>query len=246
MTNCNTRDPGPFLRHYRARGTSMTSKTDTIKVWDPLVRIGHWTLLAAFFIAYFTEDDLLTQHVWAGYTVAGVVLFRVLWGFIGTKNARFKNFIRSPGVTVHYLADIARNRAKHYIGHNPAGGAMIVALLASIAVTTYSGLEIYAIEENAGPLAGIVATDGLNPPNLDLITSAHASRDEDPDSDDDDEYGDRDGEHESAEEFWEEIHEASANFTLFLVILHVAGVMLASFAHTENLVKAMITGRKHS
>ena len=213
----------------------MASGSETVKVWDPLVRVGHWTLVAAFFIAYFTEEDLLTQHVWAGYTVAGVVLFRVLWGFIGTENARFKNFVRSPGTTLRYLVDIARNRAKRYIGHNPAGGAMIVALIASLAVTTWSGLEIYAIEENAGPLAGFSAQSNLGDSSFELVGTAYAS--EDDDSDD---------EHESAEEFWEEVHEASANVTLFLVLLHVAGVLLASFTHRENLIKAMLTGRKKS
>lgn len=213
----------------------MASGSETVKVWDPLVRVGHWTLVAAFFIAYFTEEDLLTQHVWAGNTVAGVVLFRVLWGFIGTENARFKNFVRSPGTTLRYLVDIARNRAKRYIGHNPAGGAMIVALIASLAVTTWSGLEIYAIEENAGPLAGFSAQSNLGDSSFELVGTAYAS--EDDDSDD---------EHESAEEFWEEVHEASANVTLFLVLLHVAGVLLASFTHRENLIKAMLTGRKKS
>lgn len=220
----------------------LASRNGTIKVWDPLVRIGHWTLVTAFFVAYFTEEDLLTQHVWAGYTVAGVVLFRILWGFIGTSNARFKNFVCSPGTTWRYLGDIARNRAKRFIGHNPAGGAMIIGLIASLSVTTYSGLEIYAIEENAGPLASFSTQSDLVDSGFGLVGTAHAS--EDDDSDDDEEYGDRDDEHESAEELWEEVHEASANFTLFLVILHVAGVLLASFAHRENLVKAMFTGRK--
>lgn len=119
---------------------------------------------------------------------------------------------------------------------------MIVALLASLVVTTYSGLEIYAIEENAGPLAGISEHRDLDRPNFGSIGTANAS--EEDDSDDNDEFRNSDGEHESAEEFWEEVHEASANFTLFLVILHVAGVLLASFTHRENLVKAMLSGRK--
>lgn len=195
----------------------MADRTETIRVWDPLVRIGHWVLVTAFFTAYFTEDDLLTQHVWAGYAVAGVILFRVLWGFVGTRNARFTSFVRSPKMTARYLADIAKNRAQRYIGHNPAGGAMIVALLVFLALTVFSGLEIYAIEENAGPLAGFVIADS-----------------------------DRDGGHDDEEEFWEEVHEVSANFTLFLVILHVGGVFLASVTHRENLVRSMINGRKHA
>lgn len=219
----------------------MASGANTVKVWDALVRIGHWTLVTAFLVAYFTEEELLAQHVWAGYTVAGIVLFRVLWGFIGTENARFKSFVRSPILTVRYLGDIARNRAKRYIGHNPAGGAMIVALLASLAVTTWSGLAIYAIEENAGPLALSFVNESTELLSFDVLGTARAS--DDRSYDDGDAHG-RNAELESAEELWEDVHEVSANFTLFLILLHVAGVLLASVTHRENLVKAMFTGRK--
>jgi len=210
----------------------MIVKTDTVKVWDPLVRIGHWTLVAAFFTAYFTEEDLLAQHTWAGYVVAIVVLVRVLWGFFGSEHARFRDFVRSPAETLRYLGEIATNKAKRFIGHNPAGGAMVVALLLSLVVTTWSGLEIYAIEENAGPLAGLYGDAASGPQLPSLVTTAHAS--------DDGHANDL----ESAEEFWEEIHEVAANLTLLLVLLHVAGVIVASVSHRENLVKAMLSGRK--
>ena len=209
----------------------MSDTTKTIKVWDPLVRIGHWSLVTAFFVAYFSEDEFLTLHVWAGYAVAGVILFRVLWGFTGTENARFRSFVRAPGLTLRYLADIGRNRAHRYVGHNPAGGAMIVAMLVFLVVTVFSGLEIYAIEENAGPLAGLAAADTHGPAQVGLIATAEAS---------DDDEAERD------EEFWEEVHEVSANFMLFLIFLHVAGVALASISHRENLVVAMINGRKRA
>ncbi|HSM32135.1 MAG TPA: cytochrome b/b6 domain-containing protein [Woeseiaceae bacterium] len=208
----------------------MSVNNDTVKVWDPLVRIGHWILVAGFFTAYFTEEELLTQHTWAGYVVAGVVLLRIVWGFIGSEHARFRDFVRAPGETLRYLGEIATNRAKRFIGHNPAGGAMVVALLLSLVVTTWSGLEIYAIEENAGPLAGLYGATGPQLPSL--VATAHASDD------------DRGDERERAEEFWEEVHEVAANLTLLLVLLHVAGVVIASRAHHENLVKAMLTGRK--
>jgi cytochrome b len=207
----------------------MQQGNEQVRVWDPLVRIGHWTLVSAFLIAYFTEDEFLTQHVWAGYVVAAVVLVRIAWGFIGTRHARFRDFVRRPGATIRYLGDIGKNRAKRYLGHNPAGGAMIVALLACLLVTTYSGLKLYAIEENAGPLAGLTEI-GVSGPTL--ISPAVAD-------DDDHAYG-----NEEAEEFWEELHEVAANLTLFLVLLHVAGVIIASRAHHENLVRAMVTGRK--
>jgi cytochrome b len=209
----------------------MQQQSDKIKVWDPLVRIGHWTLVTAFFIAYFTEDELLTQHVWAGYAVAAVVLLRIVWGFTGSDRARFRDFVRGPGATLRYLGDIGRNRARRYLGHNPAGGAMIVALLVCLAVTTVSGLELYAIEENAGPLA--MQTDIGAPALPSLVATAYA--------DDDDDHA---GGNEQAEAFWEDIHEVAANLTLLLVLLHVAGVVVASRAHRENLVKAMLTGFK--
>ncbi len=206
----------------------MEKSRDWTRVWDPVVRLGHWTLVTAFFIAWFTDDELLSQHVWAGYVVAGVVLVRLLWGVVGTEHARFGDFVRSPGATLSYLGQILTNRARRYIGHNPAGGAMILAMLASLAVTVFSGMEIYAIEENAGPLATIdISVD----PGL--IPAAHADNDED-----------SDGGGMGGEDFWEEVHEASANFTLFLVLLHVLGVLVASISHRENLVRAMITGRK--
>ncbi len=131
----------------------------TIKVWDPIVRIGHWTLVLAFFIAYFTEDDLMTQHVWAGYVAGAVVCFRLLWGFVGTEHARFKDFVVSPAAVLQHVRDLRNKSGKRYIGHNPIGGAMIIALLISVAVTVYTGVALYAIEDHAGPLAAWFATE---------------------------------------------------------------------------------------
>jgi len=204
-------------------------KTGTVRVWDPLVRIGHWLLVAGFFVAYFTEDELLPVHVWAGYLVGAILIIRILWGFIGSDYARFSNFLYSPAASLGYLIELLRHRARRYLGHSPAGGAMVLLLLASLVATTWSGLMVYAYEEQAGPLVSLIAADADAGPQLDPQTYA----DEDSDS-----------AFEEQEDFWEELHEFSANLTLFLVFLHVAGVLLASRAHRENLVGAMITGRK--
>jgi len=134
----------------------MQDRIDGVRVWDPLVRIGHWTLVVAFFTAYFTEDDWLTIHVWAGYVLAGVVLFRVLWGFVGTRYARFTQFVRGPRAVLNYFRNTLVRRSPHYVGHNPAGGAMVVALLLCLTALSVSGLVLYAIEETAGPLAGLL------------------------------------------------------------------------------------------
>jgi len=124
-----------------------------IKVWDPLVRIFHWSLVGFFFLAYLTEDDFETIHIWAGYAVAALVAFRLIWGVIGTKHARFLSFITSPRATRNYIKQAVKGQAPHYLGHNPAGAAMIVALLFSLIATTFFGMSLLAIE-GEGPLAG--------------------------------------------------------------------------------------------
>ena len=95
---------------------------DLIKVWDLPLRIFHWLLVAGFTVAYLTEDDLLTVHVWAGYLVAGLLLFRLVWGFVGTEYSRFSNFLCSPAHSIAYVKDLFALKTKRYVGHNPAGG----------------------------------------------------------------------------------------------------------------------------
>jgi cytochrome b len=214
----------------------MKNRVNMIRVWDPVVRIGHWTLVIAFFVAYFTEDDYLTQHAWAGYLVGLVVAFRLLWGFVGSRHARFSDFVPSPSTFRGYMRDMLQGRAKRFLGHNPAGGAMIVALLISLSGTVISGLVLYAIEDQKGPLAGWVASDTGAVATPSLISAAVADDDDD---DDDDER-----KNERGEEFWEETHEIFANLTLFLVGLHIAGVLFSSLAHKENLIRSMFTGQK--
>ena len=187
----------------------MPTDKQGVRTWDLLIRLFHWTLVPAFFTAYLTEDDWMSLHVLAGYTVLGLVLFRIVWGLIGTRHARFTDFICSPASTLAYLKDIIAFRARRYLGHNPAGGAMVIALLFSLTATAISGLALYGYEEFSGPLAGLM---GNTPEWL----------------------GDS----------LEDVHEFFANFTLMLVLLHVAGVVIASLQHGENLVRSMFTGIK--
>ena len=131
-----------------------------VKVWDPLVRIFHWSLVSAFFIAYFTEDDFLTLHVYAGYLIGGLLAFRLIWGFIGSRYARFSNFVKLPEEVWAYIKSILTTHPKRYLGHNPAGGAMVIALLFSLVMVTVSGIVLYGIEESAGPLAASLSGAG--------------------------------------------------------------------------------------
>ena len=131
----------------------MTEKnSNNIKVWDILVRIFHWSLVLFFTIAYLTEGEWITIHSYAGYTIFFLVIFRIVWGIIGSTHARFSNFIVGPKKAIKYLKDELSGDAKHYLGHNPAGGLMIVALIISLLVTVVTGASIIATEGD-GPLA---------------------------------------------------------------------------------------------
>ena len=142
-----------------------------IAVWDPVVRSGHWLLVAAFAVAYLTAEEEgggpELVHVWAGYVVGVIVGLRVLWGFVGPERARFRDFVYGPVTAVRYLVDLLRGRARRYLGHSPAGGAMVVLLLLSLAATVVTGLMAYG-ERGKGPLA-----DSGTP----LVASAYADQD---------------------------------------------------------------------
>lgn len=182
-----------------------------VRVWDRLVRSFHWVLVAAFATAFIVEDDVLSVHVNAGYLVLILIAVRVAWGFVGSEHARFNDFVRPPAAVLAYLKTALANRAPRYLGHNPAGGAMVIVMLLTLTATAVSGMALYGATEFAGPLAGMMS-----------------------------------GMPESTGEALEEVHEFFANTTLFLVILHLAGVAFSSLSHRENLIGAMLTGFKRS
>jgi len=177
----------------RAEATQHTHRR--ILVWDLPVRIFHWLLVLGFAGAFLTAESERWRlvHVTLGYTVAGLVAFRVLWGLVGTRHARFASFVRSPKAVLRYLASLLGGRPEPYVGHNPAGALAIVALLALALAVTSSGWATYS---------------------------------------------------DMGGEWLEELHEGGANAMLALVGVHIAAVVLSSLLHCENLVRAMVDGRK--
>jgi cytochrome b len=172
-----------------------TTSARTILVWDLPVRVFHWMMVACFAGAWLTAETERWRlvHVSLGYGLAALVLFRVLWGLVGTRHARFASFVRGPSAVLRYLKSLTGPRPEHHTGHNPAGGWAILALLALAAV--------------------VVGTGWAN-------------------------YQDLGG------EWLEEIHEGAATAMLAVVGLHVGGVIVSSWLHRQNLVRAMVTGRK--
>lgn len=173
----------------------MTNGKTKILVWDAPVRVFHWLMVLSFAGAYLTAESERWRlvHVSLGYTLGGLVAFRLVWGLLGTRYARFASFVRGPAAVMRYLSSLVRGRPEHHVGHNPAG-ALAIVLLLLLSVAT-------------------VATGWAN-------------------------YNDLGG------DWIEELHEVAANFMLFVVGVHVAGVVLASWLHRENLVRAMLNGRK--
>lgn len=204
-----------------------------VRVWDPFVRIFHWSLAAAFFVAYFTEDETMALHVWAGYAVGGLVAARIVWGFVGTRHARFSDFLFGPVAGFRYLTDLLRFRARRYLGHSPAGAAMAYVLLIGCLALVGTGLAAWGAEGN-GPLKGYMAE--AERPTVAFTTEARADEDED----------EEDRNERNGGEAWEEAHEFLSGLVFAAVLLHIGGVLLASIAHGENLTRAMITGRKRA
>jgi len=117
-----------------------------IRVWDPFVRAFHWSLVVSFGVCWLSAQVWQDLHAWAGYVAGALALARVVWGFVGGDYARFAQFVRAPRVVFAYLGAIVRGTEARFVGHNPAGGAMIVALLIVVVATAASG---YALTTDA-------------------------------------------------------------------------------------------------
>ncbi|WBU63139.1 cytochrome b/b6 domain-containing protein [Paracoccus aerodenitrificans] len=132
-------------------------------IWDPLLRVFHW-LLAGFVIAAWLlgkyGPNVMTWHFWCGYVVTGLLLFRLVWGFVGPPEARFSHFLRRPSAIAGYCRHLFLRQPSHWPGHNPLGALSVIAMLAALAAQVSTGLisdpEDYI---NVGPLASYVGSE---------------------------------------------------------------------------------------
>lgn len=178
-----------------SRTEAPTRERVTVRVWDPLVRIFHWTVVLGITLNYFVLASGKTPHRYVGYGIAAVLAIRVAWGFIGSAHARFSDFVTSPRAVLSHLAAVVARRDRRYVGHNPAGGAMVLALMGLIAVTCLTGW-----------MQGLDAFWGV--------------------------------------EWVQEVHTLCANLIIAMAAVHVIAAIMESVLHRENLILAMITGRK--
>ena len=122
-----------------ADASAIVSAPAMVPIWDVQVRIFHWSLVGLFIVAYLSADKFDRLHLIAGYSIVGLLALRVVSGFIGSPHARFSDFVRSPGEVLAYLKLIRERRSPRYLGHNPAGGAMVIALMAMIGAICVTG-----------------------------------------------------------------------------------------------------------
>ena len=174
---------------------STETEITSVKVWDWPVRVFHWTLAASVIGAYVTgeSEDFERLHHTLGWVAAGLIAFRVVWGLVGTRYARFSEFIRGPAQVWAYIKSLRSGQPQHFVGHNPVGAVAVILLMGLTALSIYTGWLALA---------------------------------------------------EDAAEWLEEAHEIAANTLITVVLVHVIGVLWSSRTHGENLLKAMLTGRK--
>ncbi|MBF0425698.1 MAG: cytochrome b/b6 domain-containing protein [Magnetococcales bacterium] len=128
-----------------------------VLIWDPLLRLFHGLLVLGVGALFLLEEKWLTLHVIIGYGVLGLLLFRLIWGWMGPTHARFRDFVRPPTQTLDYLKAVVAGTAPRFVGHNPAGGMMVILLLATLLATTLSGILTHAADQGGGLAAGMVA-----------------------------------------------------------------------------------------
>ena len=190
----------------------MADKNDRkIRVWDLPVRLFHWALVVLLAVSYFTAragGEWMKFHFWSGYTIFALVLFRIAWGFVGSTTARFTDFVKGPSAAIAHLRDLLGRGRPREAGHNPVGGAMVVALLLAVLLQVVAGLFSADTDTGMvnGPLALVVADKWVE-----RATAFHR--------------------------FW-------INVLLWMVALHVLAALVYLAWKRQNLIGAMITGRK--
>ncbi|PYF09747.1 cytochrome b [Rhodobacter viridis] len=156
--------------------TDMTDSPATSRpmIWDPLVRVFHWALFLCVVSAWLLGEfgpDIMTLHFWIGYAVGGLLLIRLLWGFVGTRTARFANFVTGPGAVLRYAMTLPARKPSHTPGHNPLGGWSVVAMIGVLGLQVVTGLFSASVDDFVfGPFSDLVSED-VNKLMLDLHKS---------------------------------------------------------------------------
>jgi cytochrome b len=140
----------------------MADMSKKVRVWDAPVRLFHWTLVVLLLVSYFSGHAggaWMNLHFFSGCAILTLVLFRIVWGFVGSTTARFSHFVRGPGAWFYYLKSFATVGKTYDVGHNPVGGIMVVVLLFAVLAQAVAGLFSADTDLGTvnGPLANVIA-----------------------------------------------------------------------------------------
>ena len=183
------------------------ARPELVRVWDVPVRVFHWSIVTLVALSWVSaENGYMRVHLWSGLSLLTLLLFRITWGFVGSTTARFSNFARGPGRALAYLRAMRRGDWQVHAGHNPAGGWMVMVLLAVLLLQAGTGLFANDGVHFNGPLAARISS-ALS----DRLTSLHGN---------------------------------IFNVIVLLVWMHIVAVMFYRYVRGENLIAAMISGKK--
>ena len=132
----------------------------SVRVWDAPVRVFHWALVALVLTSWVTSEiggNAMTYHMWSGYTILTLVVFRIVWGFVGSEHARFRGFLHGPRAILSHAGGLFGSTSRYYVGHNPLGGISVVLMLASLLLQAGTGLFANDDIATEGPLTYMVS-----------------------------------------------------------------------------------------
>jgi cytochrome b len=155
----------------QTKHSRVTAGLSAVDVWDWPIRLVHWLLVVLIATSWITSQvggNAMTYHMWSGYSILSLVVFRIVWGFVGSGHARFGSFVKGPGAVMRYATGLMGTQHPRFLGHNPLGGWSVVLMLAAVTVQATTGL--FANDEifTEGPLASRVSGDTSS-----LLTTIH-------------------------------------------------------------------------
>ncbi len=198
---------------------TLEARTPTAPAWDPVIRLTHWAIALAVVLNGFVVEDESLIHIWIGYAAIGFLVLRLIWGVIGTEEARFTSFPPSFTAARGHVSELLAGHHRTYRSHNPLGALMVYALWGTLIVVVVTGVMMAS-----DPFPSSYGMPG------DSFTAL---------------FREYEG-HRGGSEIIEDIHELAANMLLFFAVVHVGGVLLESRLSGVNLIRAMVKGGKRS
>lgn len=198
--------------------------------WDPIIKLTHWGVIGLIICNALIVGEGSIAHIYAGYFLAGLLVVRLLWGFVGPASARFASFPPSPRRAIAHIGDLLGGRKNAHVSHNPLGALMAYALWVCLGVIIASGIAM------AGP-----------PPKVAFpvsVTELVQEGEHETDERYEDEYREHEAEEGEGEEVFEEVHEVAVNLLYLLILLHILGVAFETARSGKRTVTSMLPGGK--